>query len=599
MLNPTDPREVFLIRDALKPFTPELRDALWQKAEGAASSRQPFMALAVLATYDPDNPRWPALGEVIVERLLTAQSIQVENLQLPVPDMETLVRAFHPVRGSLLEPLADVCRGRRLGEQKATAALILAWYAEDRPEWLTDLALDLEPREYLKMLVMLYMKKEKVIPLLVAELYKAAPDNASDADKDRLAMRQANSAITLLHLERQPDRVWEMMKHSPDPSRRTYLIHHLAPYGVEVQKIEDRLKHETDVSVRRALLLSLGNYDPKALGWKRDNLVAELVQVYRDDPDPGIHGATEWLMRQWKLEGQLPKMRDHKPKDVPKGKTTWYVNGQGQTFTVIPGPVEFQMGSPESETDRILNERRHLRKIPRSFALATKEVTVAEFRRFLQDNPVIKDRFDQEGQVTSFLKKFSPDDDGPIILTDWFMAAAYCNWLSKKEGLPEKEWCYPKDPDEIIPGMRLEAGYLKRKGYRLPTEAEWEYACRAGAVTSRFYGRSDVLLGQYAWNLRNAGERTHPVGRLRPNDFGLFDMLGNAGEWCQDVYRVYPGEDTVEDTEEIIQFDSPSRVMRGGAFDKPGASLRSARRMADPSVSRIVTVGLRVARTLD
>src|SRR5205085_5860409 len=109
-----------------------------------------------------------------------------------------------------------------------------------------------------------------------------------------------------------------------------------------------------------------------------------------EDPDPGVHGAIEWLLRHWKEDGKLPKLRDHRPKGAPAGKPTWYVNGQGQTFTVIPGPVEFRMGSPASEPDRAQDERPHLRRIPRSFALGTKEVTVAEFRRFLEARPQFK-----------------------------------------------------------------------------------------------------------------------------------------------------------------------------------------------------------------
>ena len=86
--------------------------------------------------------------------------------------------------------------------------------------------------------------------------------------------------------------------------------------------------------------------------------------------------------------------------------------------------------------------------------------------------------------------------------------------------------------------MTIPADALKRTGYRLPTEAEWEYACRAGAITSRYYGLSIDLLEQYARYQANSQDHAWPCGSLLPNDLGLFDMLGNVYEWCQDRYML-------------------------------------------------------------
>jgi formylglycine-generating enzyme required for sulfatase activity len=601
MLRAEDPREMLLVRDGLRPHQAELRRGLWERVEDPATAPEArFRALAALAAFDPDDDRWGQRGGTVAGHLL-----QVNSLHLG-----TWAEAVRPVRGALIRPLTDAFHGRQLAEQKPltplllaehkqVAAQLLADYVADRPDLLADLALDADARQCAVLLPRLVAHPEPVRRVLEAELARTPAARATDAEKDALAFRQANAAVTLLHLG-EARSVWPLLAHAPDPSRRTYLTHHLAAYGIAAGVLLDRLPAEADVSARRALLLALGEYAPAQVSAaRRQELVAGLVRSYRDDPDPGLHGAAEWLLRRWGEDGKLPVLRDHRPKDPPAGKPTWYVNGQGQTMTVLPGPVEFTMGSPEAEPDRHVMERMHRRTIPRSFSVAAKPVTVAEFRRFLEATPAMKARFfDAAGQAAGLLKRYSPDEDGPVILLEWYVAAAYCNWLSKEEGIPEEEWCYPKDPAKFRAGMVLEEGYLGRHGYRLPTEAEREYACRAGAVTSRFYGTAEALLGDYAWFEQNSGDRAHPVGRLRPNDLGLFDVLGNAAEWCQEAIAEYPPGDTVDDAVAGRETkDSLHRVTRGGAFSFAAIMERSARRNEGLTTYRGNIVGLRVART--
>src|SRR5205823_2050413 len=198
----------------------------------------------------------------------------------------------------------------------------------------------------------------------------------------------------------------------------------------------------------------------------------------------------------------------------------WFVGKQGQTFAVIVGPVAYDMGAPPSESP---DEPPLPKRIGRSFALATTPVTRAQFERFL----------DSFKRSHAYTRTHCPEPDCPVIGMNWFNAALYCRWLSEQEGVPEDQMCFPP-ADRMRDGFRLPANYLSRTGYRLPTEAEWEYACRAGAATSRFYGSSEELLGRYGWYGATSQVRTHPVGLLKPNDFGLFDMHGNVWQWCQE-----------------------------------------------------------------
>jgi formylglycine-generating enzyme required for sulfatase activity len=263
------------------------------------------------------------------------------------------------------------------------------------------------------------------------------------------------------------------------------------------------------------------------------------------------------------------------------------VDNQGQTFAVIEGLVEFRMGSPATETGRSHGEDTHHRMIPRRFAIATQEVSVKQYQVFVRENPGFDHAQNDE---------FIPDPDGPMNGVSWYGAAAYCNWLSRREGLPE---CYePNEAGKYAAGMKIKPDALRLGGYRLPTEAEWEYACRAGAGTSRYYGSSVDLLGRYAWSYITSGHRAQPCGRLLPNDLGLFDMLGNVWEWCHDVHQPYPKKTEVDDILSISYINqSNNRLLRGGAFNHRPADARSANRGKDIPESRFIYYGFRPSRT--
>ena len=149
--------------------------------------------------------------------------------------------------------------------------------------------------------------------------------------------------------------------------------------------------------------------------------------------------------------------------------------------------------------------------------------------------------------------------------------------------------------------MSIPADVLQRTGYRLPTEAEWEYACRSGTVTSYYFGLSSELLGKYAWYFANSQEHAWSCGSLLPNDLGLFDMLGNEIEWVQDrADRPTPQKrgltsDIINISEYMV--DKSPRVLRGVSFYNPPANVRSASRNRDAPAYRGTSFGFRPART--
>ena len=275
----------------------------------------------------------------------------------------------------------------------------------------------------------------------------------------------------------------------------------------------------------RPYLLALGQRDFVGLtSVERETLVRGLTEIYRADPDAGVHAACRWLLCTRMSASVNLFSLDASLQREANSARRWQVGPNGHTFVVFRGAQSFVMGSPATEILREADEAAHEQPIGHGFAISTEEVTIAQFQRF------------RERYVN---RRYSPTDDCPTNNVTWFEAAAYCRWLSEQAELPEDQMCYPRAA-EIAPGMKMPENWLERTGYRLPTEAEWEYACRGGVAASRYFGEGELLRTRYAWFLQNSDNRAWPVGQLKPNNFGLFDMLGNVAERCQDAMATYP-----------------------------------------------------------
>ena len=428
--------------------------------------------------------------------------------------------------------------------------------------------------------------------------------------KDRLAHRQARAAIALVRMGKTEE--FPMLRHSADPRLRSFIVNWLSPLGADPklivseldlidpkakptpaqgQQAMDAILFHPETSMRRALILALGTYGTDGLSLsERQPLVRKLLDLYVDDPDSGIHGAAEWTLRQWKQQEKLQAADAELMKVKDRGDRRWFVNSQGQTFAVIEGPIEFRMGSPPTEPDHQIDETQHRKVIARRFAIAAREVTVEQHQRFVKTNP-------QFAVDPSTVARYSPDSAGPTIGDSWYAAAAYCNWLSEQEGLPRHQWCYvPNQGGAYDDRMTIPADVLKRTGYRLPTDAEWEYSCRSGSITSRYYGVSTDLLGKYARYQANSQEHAWPGGSLLPNELGLFDMLGNVFEWVQDRAKRPDQTNDAIDIAETVDIKS-HRLFRGGSFNYHPAIVRSAFLNGYAPSSSLTNVGFRLART--
>ena len=214
----------------------------------------------------------------------------------------------------------------------------------------------------------------------------------------------------------------------------------------------------------------------------------------------------------------------------------------GMKFKLIPAGT-FTMG---------IGNEAHEVTLTKPFKMGVHEVTQAQYEQVMGVNP-------------SHFK----GAENPVEEVSWGDAVEFCRRLSD------------------LPAEKA-AGNV----YRLPTEAEWEYACRAGTTTMYSFGDDDSELGDYAWFLENSGTKTHPVGRKQPNAWGLYDMHGNVWEWCQDRYGDYPSGSVTEPTGPAV---GSARLIRGGCWFFTAGYCRSAYRFGYGPSNRINrTLGFRV-----
>ena len=239
---------------------------------------------------------------------------------------------------------------------------------------------------------------------------------------------------------------------------------------------------------------------------------------------------------------------------------------QGGTFT---------MGSPANEPQRGNNEIQHQVTVS-SFYMGKYQVTQKEWYEVMGTNVrQQRDKVNPEGPMRG------EGDNYPMYYVSWFEAVEYCNRRSQREGLT---------PAYTINGTNV-TWNRNANGYRLPTEAQWEYACRAGTTTA--YHTGAVISDNTGWYEANSGRTTHPVGQKTANAWGLYDMHGNVLEWCYDLYGSYASG---AQTDPVGASSGSNRVVRGGSWDASTQVVRSAHRGSLNPTYRNNSFGFRLVR---
>ena len=594
------PEELNAICDSLANYKDEIGQRLWHILLDEAETK-PVVTLRTMAALKllfPNDERWEQVNRSPIEPLSL-----LPNTFL----MQQWLKAFHSRSMLDLDHVFRILDDAKSSPQQRVRAIdISITLGEQDWEFLSRLIQVCDEDDFPTIVALLVPHGSLAIKSLqtsLSEQQKLLDTGDLKKEEEHLVGKKVERLALALAKFGQMEPVWEILAdhHQINPDLTTSIIHNLAILGCDPQPIADRLQTalgaaEQNEGLIMCLCQTLGEFPRSAVPAEQPELMQRLWSTFHHHPDSGVHSSVEWLLRRWGNQDAIEQaVRELAAQDSTKDRSDvekrkhrqWFVNGQSQTMTIVHGST-FMMGARENEPVPEKDEFPRDVTIPRIFAIATHEVTKRQFQKF-DPNYVPPDN--------------APEDRCPITGVSWYQAARYCNWLSEQEGIPESEWCYrPNSKGEYVDDMTMSPEFLSKQGYRLPTDAEWEFASRAGVTKIWYFGDNPKWLGKYAWYeetspIDAASEpRSRPTGLLKPNRFGLFDVNGNTWEWTQDREDYFPDVD-LEDSS-LVLVGKVRRVRRGGGFPTRSTSVRPANRSCRVPEQQTANNGFRVARTI-
>lgn len=520
-------------------------------------------------------------------QVLTAVDAVQNNRGLAVPltlrDLERRPREL--VVAELKARYADAAPHHKTG-----LAYALAQYADVDSEFLVSRIQRAAPDEVDNLVAALGHAREASL--------EAISTLAKQAAVEQNWHLAARLAIVALHLgdDHLASDLCRFDKRSDLGQRAIFVIDFPTWHG-DLAKLAKSCGSIADPVLRSALCLGIGGISAeRLLADEIDAWQPKLVEWYQTAPDGGTHGAAGWALRRLGIE--LPTLPES---NQPVEGRQWFVNSLGMTLLAVEAGEFVRQDQIREPKDQTVH-------LTRKFFFADREVSVGQFQQFVND----ADYPDAEkaGQWPGIDKNVTTSLDFPARKVTWYEAVLFCNWLSRREGRTacyertgEKEKIKKVEVDELTAqkGPTTEVEYdawrlvPEATGYRLPNEAEWEYACRAGTNLDTFTDRDQELLRHFAVF---QAPRAAPCGNRLPNGWGFFDILGNAWEWCNDWDGDYPGAAEVTDPGGPPQ--TLARVARGGSWFTAGDSCRCGGRAGfspgDRPGFRDGIVGFRVVR---
>ncbi|MEM8733306.1 MAG: bifunctional serine/threonine-protein kinase/formylglycine-generating enzyme family protein [Planctomycetota bacterium] len=374
------------------------------------------------------------------------------------------------------------------------------------------------------------------------------------------------------------------------PDVRTRLVHLIPDWFGETTALVEAIQQSQDPDARFVLISGLGLSHAQSMDLVQlENIRTALSAIVETSPDTGVTSAAVWALRSLSLneDDSLQAFDFRTPERLAANRTLGL-----RMISVRPGT--FTMGGLHP-FDENTGRTPHQVQISKRFHLSDREVSTAFFRAFLRDAE-LDDVFEnwQPDEV------ISPSDSHPAQSVSWDQAAQFCNWLSRQHGfdpvyeaLGELNLDLPDD--QAWTGIQWKMN-ADQNGYRLPTEAEYEFACRAASDTLYSFGDSQEYFSHYVAWTNNTRVACQPCGQLMPNRWGFFDLHGNVWEWCEDWY--IPLESSESRVDPVnLQPSTQGRAFRGGGvFTFTGYPYSSSRGTTMPH-QRFSNVGFRIART--
>ncbi|QDT30781.1 bifunctional serine/threonine-protein kinase/formylglycine-generating enzyme family protein [Thalassoglobus polymorphus] len=512
-------------------------------------------ACALLATNQDaslhNDETQVAISEAVVDGLIAKSGVS----------LETWTNWLSPYQEHLTEKLTRIFDAQGPQTDLNKAAFILSIFLRDDPATYSELLLRAND-EQLSTLI------DGIIDIPEAHLQsldqkrRQVENNPESLDQKS----KTNLLAAFVHLG-ETDFPFPYFRRQSDPSLRSELVHKLAGSRVNPERLLPHLKKSDNPDLTAGLLQVLGSLEPHHFTTAQQNELKQAsTKLFIEDPDPEVHSSSQWVLKKF---GETPSVPSTSARDAEKISQGWYSTESG--FTMIVPPAEHR-----TLTSR---EKKNLLSVNWTFGISSTEVTVKDFCEY------------QKNYESIIKPNTSPDSAaGYIEIRD---AMEYCNWLTKRSGMGADDLCY-----EVVRNyLQPRPDYLQRKGYRLPTEREWELATRSGSRTFFHFGSTDELINHYAWHIGNSNSQVHPVGLLKPNQLGLFDVSGNIGEWCHNHDDVVRNLKMNRSFRYAIPF-------RGGTFqshlssDMPIGSLKSESRIVMGQGGTFSYLGFRIARTL-